>query len=349
MSLARRTLFQAAGLGALAAALPSTAAVATDTTATDTTAAAAGPARFDLAAPGRPLFRTQRLHNKTVLQSFAFDNVNRHVYTVQLMAGGQQLADEAAPVSGANRDLAGDLCLTQLDLDGTELGYMFLKGFGHGVQIGAEPVGSSAFLWTETDAISDDGLHGWGSRLARFRFADGAIITPDSPEVRRIAPIPGADRTTCGIDPVLNRLVMRHRVAGTFRYALYDLDEARRNKFTPIFEVDQPALTYSFQGYATSGAYLYLLEGTSYGSSGSTAPVGNTYLTCVEWASGTVVARQLVSDGTDLAFREPEGMAIQVPDPSDPAGVRLAFGFASTTSPTDTAKLASVYYKDVLI
>jgi len=337
--LNRRTLLQAAGLGAVAAALP----VAASPAAADTSA------RFDLTAPGQPLFVTKPLHNKTVLQSIAFDNVNRHVYTVQLMAGGQQLAGEDAPVSGANRDLAGDLCLTKLDLDGTELGYMFLKGFGHGVQIGAEPVGSSAFLWTETDSISDDGLHGWGSHLARFRFENGAILTPDSAEVRRLELIPGADRTTCGLDPVLNRLVMRHRIAGTFRYALYDLDGVRCNQFSPIFEVDQPALTYSFQGYASSGGYLYLLEGTSYGSSGSTAPVGNTYLTCVDWATGSVVARQLVTDGWDLPFREPEGMAIQVPDPGDPSRVRLAFGFASTTSPTDTAKLASVYYKDVLI
>ncbi|NUT34602.1 MAG: Tat pathway signal sequence domain protein [Hamadaea sp.] len=342
--LNRRTLLQAAGLGVAAAALP-----ALPARAALPAAAASDPRRFDLSAPGTPLFLTKPLHNKTVLQSIAFDNVNGHVYTVQLMAGGQQLLGEAAPVSGANRDKAGDLCLTQLDLDGTERGHMFLKGFGHGVQIGAEPVGESAFLWTETDAIADDGLHGWGSRLARFRFQNGAILTPDSPEVRRLRPVPGADRTTCGIDPVQNRLVMRHRIAGTFRYALYDLDDLRANRFAPIVEVDQPSLTYSFQGYAASGDYLYLLEGSSYGSAGSTAPVGNTHITCVEWATGSVVARQLVTDGSDLPFREPEGMAIQVPDAADPSRVRLAFGFATTTSPTDTAKLASVYYKDVLI
>lgn len=345
--LNRRALLQAAGLGVAAAALP--AGTAFSAGADLPAAAASGPRRFDLTAPGKPLFLTERLHNKTVLQSLAFDNVNGHVYTVQLVAGGQQLPGEEAPTSGANRDKAGDLCLTQLDLDGNELGHMFLKGFGHGVQIGAEPVGESAFLWTETDAIADDGLHGWGSRLARFRFDNGAILTPDSPEVRRLQPVPGADRTTCGIDPVQNQLVMRHRIAGTFRYALYDLDDLRSNRFTPIVEVDQPALTYSFQGYASSGGYLYLLEGSSYGSAGSTAPTGNTHITCVEWATGSVVARQLVTDGWDLPFREPEGMAIQVPDRADPARVRLAFGFATTTSPTDTSKLASVYYKDVLI
>jgi len=334
----RRHLLQAAGLGALAA-LPGTAAAHADSSA----------GRFDLAAPGSPLFVTKPLHNKTVLQSLAFDNVNGHVYMVQLMAGGLQLPGEPAAVSGAARSLAGDLCLTKLDLSGAELGFMYLKGFGHGVQIGAEPVGSSAFLWTETDSFADDGVSGWGTRLARFRFDDGAILTPDSDEVRRVQPVPGSDRTTCGVDPVLGRLVMRHRIAGTFRYALYDLEGLRSNDFTPIAEVDQPALTYSFQGYASSGNFLYLLEGSSYGSGGSVAPIGNTYLTCVDWSTGGVVDRQLVSDGWDLPFREPEGMAIQIPDPARPDALRLCFGFASTTSPTDTAKLASVYYKDALL
>jgi Phage 5-bladed beta propeller receptor binding platform domain len=304
------------------------------------------PSRFDLAAPGRPLFLRKPLHNKTVMQSLAFDNVNGHVYIVQLMAGGQQLPGEAAPVSGASRDRAGDLCLTKLDLDGNELGHMFLKGFGHGVQIGAEPVGSSAFLWTEVDSFPDDGASGWGTRLARFRFDDGAILTPEHEEVRRIQPIPGADRTTCGIDPAAGQLVMRHRIGGSFRYALYSLEAMRTNKFTPIASVAQPALTYSFQGYASYGGYLYLLEGSSYGSATSQPPIGNTHLTCLDWATGAVVDRRLVLDGAELPFREPEGMAIQIPDAST---VRLAFGFATTTSPTDTSKLANVYFKDVMI
>lgn len=333
MRTTRRTLLRAAGLTGALAALSG--------------AGLDAPARrFDLAAPGKPLWQSKPLHNKTVMQSLAFDNTNGRGYVVQLMAGGQQLPGESAPVSGAARSKAGDLCLTQLDLAGNETGHMFLKGFGHGVQIGAEPVGSSAFLWTEVDSFPDDGVSGWGTRLARFRFDNGAILTPDSEEVRRLQPVPGSDRTTCGVDPDAGQLVMRHRVGGSFRYALYDLESLCSNDFTPLATVAQPALSYSFQGYASYGGYLYLLEGSSYGSTGSQPPTGNTHLTCVDWSTGAVVDRRLVLDGAELPFREPEGLAIQLAGPS---AVRLCFGFATTTSPTDTSKLANVYYKDVLI
>ncbi|GAA3507969.1 hypothetical protein GCM10023075_66250 [Streptosporangium album] len=277
------------------------------------------------------------LHDVTVMQSFAFDDVNGHLYVVQLMAGGLQLPGEPEPVSGAVRAKNGDLCLTRLDRDGRETGHMYLLGFGHGVQIGAEPQGRDTFLWTEVDSVSDDGVSGWGSRLCRFPFVDGSVLTPDSPGLVRHVPVPGADRTTCGIDPVNRRLVMRHRVDGAFRYALYDLKDVRRHRYDPLAVVAQPELTYSFQGYATYGSYLYLLEGTS-----GAAP-GNTYLTCVDWRTGAVVDRQFVTDGAEVEFREPEGMAIQVAGPKE---VRLCFGFASGVA---GARRANVYYKDALI
>ena len=323
-----------------------------------------------------------------------------------------------------------------------------MTGFGHSVQIGAEPVGSSAFLWTEVDSVTDDGVSGWGSRLARFRFTDGAVFSPASPEVRRMRLVPESDCTTCGIDPATERLVMRYRVDGQFRYGLYDLAQVRRNEFTPLADVAQPELSYrnagqcsalqgggegprwegrqgpssavdrgrvemdpgdnqarvrarnvaaglaetvnacgvdvrpervpadrgeagtrlgvacsarsaegipaiygggggqSFQGYTSYGGFLYLLEGSSYGSGGSQPPTGNTYLTCVDWASGAVVDRQLVTDDAGLPFREPEGMAIQLPDPSRPDRARLCFGFASGVA---GARTATVCYKDTLV
>ncbi|GAB3809066.1 phage baseplate protein [Micromonospora zhanjiangensis] len=184
--MSRRRLIRTAGLGGaigLGAIWAGGAALAASTApAPARPSGGIDPAtRFDLAAPGTALFEGRPLHDATVIQSLAFDNVNKHVYTVQLMAGGRQLPGESAPVSGATRGYRGDLCLTRLDLAGNELGHMYLTGFGHGVQIGAEPVGSSAFLWTEVDAVADDGTNGWGTQLARFRFVDGAVRTPDSP------------------------------------------------------------------------------------------------------------------------------------------------------------------------
>lgn len=342
----RRDLLKAAGgltagaaLGTLAGAGP---------------AAASGPAadpqlRFDLAAPGEVLLDGIALHDVTVLQSLAFDNVNGRLYTAQLISGGKQLPGEEAPVSGAQRALRGDMCVTELDLDGTETGHMYLLGFGHGVNFAAEPVGSGAFLWTETEAVPSAGS-GWGSRLARFRFVSGTIVTPDSPEVRRMDPVPDADRTTCGIDPSYGRLVLRYRVGrnpdgsgGQFRYALFDLSEVRRNQFVPLADVSQPVLG-TFQGFTSSGRYLYLLDGNSYAT--APAPAGNTYLTCVDWVTGEVLQRQFVTDYAELPFREPEGMAIQVPDLSRPLEARLCWGFATGVT---GARRAAVLYKDTYV
>jgi hypothetical protein len=96
--------------------------------------------RFDLTQPSHDLFRHQPLFQQTVMQSFTFDNVNRRLFAAQLR-------------NGASSDANGDVCVTQLDFAGTQLGQMFLNGFGHGVSIGVEPVGSTSFLWTEVDSV----------------------------------------------------------------------------------------------------------------------------------------------------------------------------------------------------
>ncbi|MFG3439447.1 teichoic acid biosynthesis protein C [Nonomuraea sp. NPDC047897] len=329
----RRTFLIA---GAVAGAATITGATTARPAAADPEAGPLPPSpRFDCAAPGARLVGAAPLHNATVMQSLAFDNVNRHLFVVQLMAGGLRLPGEPAPVSGATRSANGDLCLTRLDRHGRETGHMYLRGFGHGVQIGAEPTGRGTFLWTETDSVAEDGS-GWGTRICRYRFADGAVLDPGSPELAKQAPIPGADRTTCGTDPVHRRLVMRHRIGGAFRYTLYRLDDVRRHRYQPLAEVAQPALGHSFQGYASYGSYLYLLEGTS------GAMPGNTHLTCVDWRTGDVVERRPVTDGADVDFREPEGMAVHV---AGPGAVRLCYGFASGVP---GARLANVYYKETL-
>jgi hypothetical protein len=186
-------------------------------------AAAAPSARFDLTAPGTALFTEKPLPSATVMQSLAFDNVQRSLYVVQLIQGGVRLPGEDAPVSGATRALHGDLSLARLAVVGT---------------------------------------------------------------------------------------------------------------------------TFPFQGYTSFGDFPYLLEGSGYGTSGSVPPTGNTHITCVDWATGAIVDRQLVTDGADLDYREPEGMAIQVPDVTRPERARLCFGFAS--GPTG-ARRANVFFKDALV
>lgn len=299
---------------------------------------------FVLSDEGKALIQEKPLHNGTVMQSFAFDDENNHIYIVQLMAGGQQLPDEDEPVSGATRAKNGDLTLTKLDQEGNKLGYMFLKGFGHGVQIGVEVDNGVTYLWTETDAVTE-GNDGWGTQITRFPFEDGLILTPNSPQLEKHRLIEGADRTTVNIDKAHGLLTMRYRLDGNFRYGVYELEQVKSGIYQPIADVPQPPVG-TFQGFASYGNFLYLLEGNAYGGNGSVAPYGNTYVTSVDLNTGKPVARQLVSAGNTMTFREPEGMAIRIPDPKHPHKAQLSIGFASDFTPN---RLANIYYLDRLM
>lgn len=295
-------------------------------TAVDLAVAGADPAggRFDLTAPSSPLVRQKALRDKTVLQSFAFDNDNGHIYAVQLQ-------------NGAGSSAAGNLCLTKLSLDGAILGHMYLLGFGHGVQIGVEPSGSSAYLWTETDAApSDDGDVTQGTRIARFEFTDARTLTATSPELTKYTLVPGARKTTPAIDPSTNRLTMRYETAGSFRYSVFDLAAVRAGGTTPLFDVGQPDGLGTFQGHTTYGDYLYMLSGDPY-SDTNPAP-GNTYITSLDLRTSQQIQHELSQAGKTLDYREPEGMAIR----TTPDGPQLCFGFASGTP---GARVASIYYK----
>lgn len=303
--------------------------------------------RFDLTDSSDPLFREKPLRNGTVLQSFAFDNVNRRIYVAQVLQGGVQLA-EPAPVSGAARSAAGDLCITQLDFAGNQLGQMYLLGFGHGVSIGAEPVGSVTYLWTEVDA-APSGESARGTRLARFPFVDRAVLTNSSP-LEKHTPIAGATTVTPSVDATHGLLLMRYSLGGRMRVSVFDLAAVKARNYTPLATIDQPAVVAAqrpFQGYTSFGRYLYMLEGSAYGTYDSVQEEhGNTYLTTVDLGTGAVVQRAWSQAGYSLSFREPEGMAVQLTNPADATTARLCFGFASRNAPN---RLASIYYKDKLV
>lgn len=319
------------------------------------TAAAAVPTsrRFDLTDPSDQWFREILLSETRILQSFGFDNVNKHLYTAQLVQGGRILPGETRAYTGAERSANGDLCITRLDWRGSVIGRMYLKGFGHGVSIGVESSGNSAFLWTETDSVTDSQNNGYGVRIARFAFANGAVLLPGSAQVTRFDPVPGSDHNTPAVDPVNNRLVVRHRIGGVWKYHLYDLAAFRSGTFTPLAAVTQPSVLTgpTFQGYTSLGQYLYTLDGTAYtyDASGNRTSTSNTYLTSVDWNTGLVYERRLSKAGESLYYREPEGLAIQVPDTANPAAARLHIGFGSMESATQTDKKASFYYKDLLV
>ncbi|GHJ42084.1 teichoic acid biosynthesis protein C [Streptomyces sp. TS71-3] len=304
----------------------------------------AGPAasgdRFDLNAPAVQYLREKALFNSTILQSFAFDDVNRCLYAVQLMEGGIQLPGEPGPVSGADRSAHGDLCLTKLSLSGDQLGHMYLRGFGHGASIGVEPAGRTSYIWTEADANPDSG---YGMAVARFAYADGGVVDSGSGSVHKLYVVPGSTSNRPAVDMRHRRLLVQYMLDdGTYRYRVLDLDRAERGDVRPIFDIPRIGIDAAEtpQGVAILGDYVYQMTGTHYtDESGDNPPSGhgNTYLTRLHLPTSQVEQRARSEAAYTLDYREPEGLAFQLG-----SAPRLHLGFASGAA---GARKYTLYYK----
>lgn len=265
---------------------------------------------FDLSKPSYDLYRSKPLHDDTVQQGFAFDNDNRRLFVSQR----RDISSEKS----------GDLCITQLDFDGKEVGHMYLTGFGHGVSFGAQGVGSSTYLWTEVEANGN----GYGKKLARFKFVSGKTLTSSSSSITKFQPVSDATEHTCSIDPVSNHLIVRYNLSDGKHIAVYDLDEASKgnfsNKLANFKHPSSKTKSATFQGYAAYGEYIYLLTGNSYPDADNKI---NSEITAVNMNTGAVVqGPTLTKAGSTLSFREPEGLAIYKTVGGE---VRLFLGFAS--------------------
>jgi hypothetical protein len=304
---------------------------------------------FDLTAADTASIQKKTTNYETVLQTLAYDNNNQAVYIAQIIPDGVQLSGESAPVTYADRRLHGDLVITKWSLTGTVLGKMYVKGFGRGEAMGVEPSGADSYLWLESDAVSDDGVDGYGTKIARFKFVDNTVLlnSSTSSTFTKYTPMTGVDRVSVNVDMVYGILTMRYRSGGTFHYKAYNLATFKTGTFTQVATVNEPTMG-TFQGFATFGSFLYLLEGTQYSTS-NPSPTGNTRLRSVNLYTGNEINNQLTTAGSSLLYRYPGGLSIQQPDISDYNTFRLSFGLASYTSSTNTDKQQSIYYKSSLI
>ncbi|GAA0913066.1 hypothetical protein [Nonomuraea longicatena] len=281
--------------------------------------------RFNLASPSYSILWQNKLHEVSGPQSFAFDNVNGHIYAIQVQWGNGTVE-------------RGDLVITKMTLTGTELGYMVLKGFGHGVSMAVEPVGNQAYMWTETDSQLYNG-DGYGTAIARFPFQNGRTL--QAREVTdKYTPVPGATIITPSIDPTLNRITVQYWRNGAkpYHYSVYNLADFKARRFdNPVYRFVEPQLGPAdavLQGWTTYREFLYVLDGNLL-----TGAPGNTYITCVDMRTAQVVHRSFSQAGISLDRREAEGMAIQLVNGTP----RLCFGFGSGAS---GARRLSVFYKD---
>lgn len=287
--------------------------------------------RFDIGGNGGNPILKRQLHANWVMQSFGYDNVNDHVFFLQ------------HNVDNTDPEHVGDLWVTQTDLDGNELGSMALHKFGHGVSIGVEPYNGSVYLWTEWKA---DPQSGYGTRLARFRFVNGATLAADDPSIQDRTPSIGDTMINpqAAIDPSTDRLLVRYHVGADLpRIVAFPMSDARAGRVTTDYRKAERALpsrgdwgaANPFQGFTAYGRYAYLLEG----------PVGDpSYITTIDLngaGQSIVENRHPTSAGASLPGREPQGMSIWLAGPE--ALPRLTFGFHSNT---DGVRQATVFFKD---
>lgn len=303
--------------------------------------------RFDLGGKVTTVVRNQALHDGSVMQSCAFDPVHNHVYTLQVAhTDGHDEAD-------------GNLTVTRLDLSAAARGssadrqWMRLLGFGHGCSMAVEVDGDDVYLWTEVDSKprhDPGGPTGRGTKIARFAFDNGATLHTDSSKLKKHQPVSGATQFTPGIDPVNNRIYLRYYKDDAFRVAVFDLDDVKNGDYgAPVYhDVPIPSLkipggdgTRLPQGWAVLGRYGYFLTGAGEKKGGTTPDPPR--IICFDLADKAKVRQDVkVTAGSDLDYREPEGLAIWLPHGADADHARLTLGFASSF--TSGHRKANIYY-----
>jgi hypothetical protein len=282
--------------------------------------------RFKMSATTNEFFRSKPLWGPTVMQSFAFDTPNNRLFTGQLRSG--------TPAD------SGDLTLSQLDFSGTVLGHMYLNGFGHAVSIGAQAVGSTTYIWTETDV---DTANGRGRQICRFPWQNGATLSSSS--VTKWKPVSDGSVFTPAVDQRFGRLGVRYSLADGMHINVYSLAAAAAGDYSTVLaSFKQPALTpgIDFQGWALYGSYAYFWEGEAYpGEPDETKATSKMW--CYDINQGQIVDSFLTLAGKSLTYREPEGMAVYG---STDATERLYFGFASGVTGD---RRANLFYRNDLV
>lgn len=278
------------------------------------------------------------LYNKTtgsesVMQSFAVDSINRHIYTVQVIPDGVQLDDETAPLSYSERDAAGDLVFTRLTLDeGDVLDRMYVRGLGHGNQIGVDSrSGTAPRIWTGTDVTTDEDGHD-ATTVGWFTWAPSDTAALDSADLTRFMPTGQIESGSyVNVDPLTRRLVCS-RYLGDFdwQFTLYPLDDAYQDVWQPLASVTANLPHISLAGFAAADNYLYVWTGYSLNE----APENNTTIRRYDVTTGRLADTVLVDDlmNGEVARREPEGLAVWMPDATNPNTWTLSAGFACTLS-----------------
>jgi hypothetical protein len=298
--------------------------------------AATDPPRTEisLAQPRYAMLTNVTLRDSSVMQSFAYDDLNQ----VWIFAQVQQSGRFGKTASQHAHD--GDLTLTKVSESGAILGYMYLNGFGHGLSISAEPVGTTTYVWTESnsmyfEAMGSADANGYGTKIARFAWRNSATYTSSSSGVTTYGVNGGAPEQSPCVDYRRNRIAVQDWSTrlNMFRWSIYPLDQFKAGDYTPIIRSSWPAQLNEItdQGWAyVNDSMMLNYNGDAYSATNPAPGNATLFKVSLPGSRAVIADSTLVISAGSLSPREPEGLAILGPDnvcvgfTSGPPGARRA-------------------------
>ena len=298
--------------------------------------AAMDPPRTEisLAQPNYAMLTNVTLRDTSIMQSFAYDDVNQ----VWIFAQVQQSGRFGKTASQHAYD--GDLTLTKVSQSGAILGYMYLNGFGHGLSIGVEPVGTTTYVWAESNSVYFEAMgsalaNGYGTKIARFGWKNSATYSCSSAGITTYGVNGGAPEQSPYVDYRRNRIAVQYwsTTFNTFRWAIYPLDQFKARDYTPVIRFSWPAELNDItdQGWAyVNDSMMLNYNGNAYGSSNPAPGNATLFKVSLPGSQPVVADSTLVTSAGSLSPREPEGLNILDTDnvcvgfTSGPPGARRA-------------------------
>jgi hypothetical protein len=218
----------------------------------------------------------------------------------------------------------GDLTLSHVTGDGGRVvGWMYLRGFGHGQSVSVQPATDGLWVWVEAVSVRGPGANpnGYGTQVARFRWRPGATITPWTAGVELYDPVPGAVHVSPSLSLADELAAVRYMTADSkIHVAVYPLAAFLARDYTPAAVIDEPPPGGTVQGWALlpGGQQVALLTGTA--TTAANPPPGDTRI--LTYGADGLISAEPVTAAPGLPWREPEGI-----QPA-PGGAVLS-GFAS--------------------
>ena len=304
---------------------------------------------FDLYASSYPVIQQTLIHSRsTVMQCFAFDNLNGHIYIAQTTG----LDSAGGSVQHAQQ---GDLTINKVSFAGQYLAWMKVEGCGHGFSMAvSNNADGSPEIWIEYGAEDIEYGEAYGRRITHTPFANSTIVSAADLGAHEHTVRPGSYHNSPSIDPTTNSIAIRYQptLNALKKVVVFKLSDVLSSNYSaPLADITLPQSCYTgAQGFTIWGDHLYFLSGGAQTDCPGTNATSSSQLTKIDINTKTVVGPVNTYAFSTLGHREPEGMAIQIYNGSP----RLAFGFAgwqfdpNNPNTCTTDRCVDIAYKDVL-